>query len=720
MKLYLIMLCTICSLAVYAQEKITIQITDRQTKQALPFVTIINGSNTFLATSDSLGQASVSLPDGMNKLSFIMTGYIRLDTAITLPGITLLSVSLEPDAEALDEVVIVTSTRNNQNIENSPLKVEVLGATELGEEAGIKPGNIASILGDVSGVQIQQSSATSGNSNVRIQGLDGRYTQILRDGMPLYDGFSGGFGILTVPPLDLKQIELIKGSASTLYGGGAIGGLVNLVSKRPTFKQSVDAIINYTTLKEYNTNLYLAKRNNKIGYTMFTGYTGQKAVDVNNDGLSDVPNMGSLLIHPRMFYYPSDKTVISLGYSGSFDDRKGGDMRVLQNDGDSLHKYYEQNTSQRHTGEYLVEQYMGNEIKLTVKGNLSNFNRIVNSSSYSLEGNQTSYFNEASVLVPMGRNDLVTGITVVGDDYIATKPDTALLKSYSNFTIGAFGQYSLHIRERTTVEAGLRTDWHRTYGLFALPRVAVFHRFSEHWAARAGFGMGYKVPNPLVQQNIDYNPMYLLPVTTSVKREMAYGYNAEANYKKEWDNGISLFVNQAFFLTQVERPIIFQQAANATISLINASSPVVSKGSDTYVKLELHHWELYLGYTLTDARNTYLPANTFVPLTPRHRGAFVVVKEIEKKWRFGLEGSYFGNQYRYDATTTPGYFFIAAMVQRNIGKHIAVVLNGENLLDYRMSRVESLYNGSITNPAFKPLWAPIDGRVINISLRWKL
>src|SRR6202008_333350 len=103
------------------------------------------------------------------------------------------------------------------------------------EENTIRPANIASILGDVSGGQIQQSSATSGNSNVRIQGLDGRYTQILRDGMPLYDGFSGGFGILTVPPLDLKQIELIKGSASTLYGGGAIGGLINLVSKRPTF-----------------------------------------------------------------------------------------------------------------------------------------------------------------------------------------------------------------------------------------------------------------------------------------------------------------------------------------------------------------------------------------------------------------------------------------------------------------------------------------------------
>src|ERR1700744_913759 len=117
------------------------------------------------------------------------------------------------------------------------MKVEVIGSEDMREENTIKPANIASILGDVSGVQIQQSSAVSGNTNVRIQGLNGQYTQILRDGMPLYDGFSGGFGILQIPPLDLKQVELIKGSASTLYGGGAIAGLINLISKRPTEEQ---------------------------------------------------------------------------------------------------------------------------------------------------------------------------------------------------------------------------------------------------------------------------------------------------------------------------------------------------------------------------------------------------------------------------------------------------------------------------------------------------
>jgi iron complex outermembrane receptor protein/outer membrane receptor for ferrienterochelin and colicins len=94
--------------------------------------------------------------------------------------------------------------------------------------------------------------------------------------------------------------------------------------------------------------------------------------------------------------------------------------------------------------------------------------------------------------------------------------------------------------------------------------------------------------------------------------------------------------------------------------------------------------------------------------------------EIESKWRFGIEGSLTGKQYRYDYTKTPAYFFAAAMLQRNFSKHLILVLNIENIFDYRMSRIESLYTGSISNPTFKPLWAPIDGRVANISLRWKL
>lgn len=640
--------------------------------------------------------------------------------AIFFPILAFSQDTARTDVKDLEEVVIISSTRNNEKIENSPLKVEVLGHEELSEEASIKPGNIASILGDVSGVQIQQSSATSGNSNVRIQGLDGKYTQILRDGMPLYDGFSGGFGILTIPPLDLQQIELVKGAASTLYGGGAIGGLINLVSRKPKMTQEADVLLNYTSLQEFNVNAYAAKRNKKLGYTLFAGFNNQQAKDVNKDGLSDLAASNSLIVHPRLFCYLSEKTIISIGYTGTFDDRKGGDMLVLQNKADTLHQYYEQYISGRHTGEYQADHTFANSIKLTLKGNYSSFDKNTSTNTFRLKGSQASYYDEASVYVPVGKSNLVAGVNIVGDSYHTTYPDTIALRSFSNLTAGVFGQFGWHIKDNTIIEAGLRLDAHNKYGVFVLPRIALFHRFNEHWATRAGFGMGYKTPNPLVQQTLEYNVQDLLPVNSLVKAERSYGYNAELNYKKEWSAHRSLFINEALFYTQVDDPILFQTVGGGKIAMANASGMLQSMGSDTYIQLQLGGWELYAGYTYTDARRKYLSANSFMPLTPRHRMAYVVVKEFGEKWRIGLEGSYMGSQYRYDNTKTPGYFFAAGMIQYKAGKHIILVLNGENLLDYRMSKIESLYNGSITNPMFKPLWAPIDGRVINLSIRWKL
>lgn len=705
-------------IAAMAQQKIQVRIVDQASKEALEAVTI-SCQNKWIGTTDSTGTTIIELPGAQHPLRFALMGYEQIDTIISMPYLTELTICMSSSAASLEEVTILSSTRSNQNMESSPMKVEVLGAEEMSEEAAIKPGNIASILGDVSGVQIQQSSATSGNSNVRIQGLGGKYTQILRDGMPLYDGFSGGFGILSVPPLDLKQIELIKGSASTLYGGGAIGGLVNLISKRPNAKQEADLILNYTSLKELNANVYLSKRNRKLGYTLFAGYTNQQAVDVNKDGLSDVARNNALLLHPKLFYYPSDNTIVSLGYSGSFDDRNGGDMLVLDSRADAVHQYFERNKTQRHTAEYFVEHFLNGKAKLTVKGNLSNFSKLNASNINSLKGNQLSYYNEASVYKPFEKSELVLGINVVGDNYETIAPDTALLQRFTNLTAGLFSQYSVHIQEKTTLELGMRLDLHQRYGLFALPRIAAFHRFNQHWAARVGFGVGYKVPNPLVPQNYEINVFDLLALNNTVRSEISYGYNAEFNYKKEWGEHTSIFVNQAFFLTNIERPILFNQTLSGRIDLVNASANISSKGFDTYVKMKLWDWELYLGCTFTDARNHYLPANTFIPLTPKIRGAFVVVKEFAEHWRIGIEGSYTGSQYRYDYTKTPSYVFLAAMIQRNIGRHISLVLNGENLLDYRMSKIESLYTGTITAPAFKPLWAPIDGRVVNVSLRWK-
>jgi iron complex outermembrane receptor protein/outer membrane receptor for ferrienterochelin and colicins len=236
---------------------------------------------------------------------------------------------------------------------------------------------------------------------------------------------------------------------------------------------------------------------------------------------------------------------------------------------------------------------------------------------------------------------------------------------------------------------------------------------------RAGVGMGYKIPNPFAQQDIEYNPLTISYYPQNLKPEMSYGYNLEGNYKKEWDKYHTLFINHAFFLTQVKDPLTLVPISNNLTQLLNVGSELSTMGFDTYIKVVLKKWELYGGYTYTNATSKYMP-NGKVPLTPANRMAFVIVKEIAEEWRFGLEGSFTGSQYRYDGSSTPSYMFMALMAQHNFSKHLSVVLNCENLLDYKMSKVESVYTGTITNPAFKPLWAPIDGRVINLSVRWKL
>lgn len=703
----------------FSQSNLRIKVLNKKDNSPIESVSI-SAENKTLGVTDKYGMATLSLSNGIVRLHFTSIGFEYTDTSISIPVKDTILIFLSERAKEMEVITIIASTRNNQRIENSPLKVEVLGREEMDEESSLVPSGIASILGDVSGVQIQQSSLTSGNVNIRIQGLDGRYTQILKDGMPLYDGFSGGFGVLSIPPLDLKQVELIKGSASTLFGGGAIGGLVNIISRTPTQKQNAVVSLNQTTLKETNFNTFFSRRYKKLGYTFFGGYNYRKAVDVNHDGLSDVPDLNGLVIHPRIFWYPDNKTTVTTGFTGTYEVRNGGDMVVLEGRPDAIHQYFEKNTTKRNSFELTAQRKITEKNSIEFKSSLSAFNRNISSNEINFTGRQMNYFTELSLLQNFKKGNLVTGINVTGEQFKKITQNIPL-NDYSNSTVGVFAQNTWNINHYTTIEAGLRDDYQFTYGNFLLPRIAVFHRLNEHWATRAGVGFGYKVPNALAPQTTDYPIQDILPLLPSINAEKSIGYNAEFNYKTEWDDQNEIFINQAFFLTQLNNPLIGSLNNNNKVVFQNMSKPVITKGSDTYIQANINGWEFYAGYTLTIAERKYLADSQFIPLTPKNRLAFTIVKEAEKaQLRFGIEGSYTGRQHREDFSLTPGYMFMAAMISKEIGEHVTVVLNGENILNYRQSKVESLFTGSISDPVFKPLWAPVEGRVINLSVKWQL
>ncbi len=711
-------ICMLFVLAInsFAQDA-TVQFTviDKDTKQPLENVSVKPAMQA-AGKTDKKGTITYQLFP-QEDFTFSIIGYVTQTIKANLANII---VELQKSEAKLEEVTIVSSTRNYQRIENSPLKVEVLGRDDMEEESTIKPANIASIIGDVSGVQIQQTSATNGNSNVRIQGLGGQYTQILKDGMPLYEGFSGGLGALSIPPLDLKQVELIKGSASTLYGGGAIGGLVNIISRKPNAKQDAVILLNASTLNEKNGNVYFAKKYKKVGYTFFAGYTNQQAVDVNKDGLSDVAKNKSINIHPKLFLYPTNNTSIAIGNNTSFDNGLGGDMQYIKNNFiNGGTQFFEKNITARTSTDFVLNSLLAKHYKLEVKSSFSNFNREIITNIHQFKGKQNNFFSEASILFPYKKHNIVVGVNFNAESFTIKPSQPILITDFSNNTFGLFVQNTIKFNEHTILEAGIRNDVTKNYGNAFLPRLAFIHHINIHWGMRAGIGFGYKIPNALNTQIADVPIQTILPISTSVNAEKSIGYNAEINYKYNWNEN-ELFINHAFFLTNITSPIITAENNLQQTYYLNAPKSISSKGFDTYVKLKLEALELYAGITYTIAKRNYLSSNSYVPYTPKTRAALTAMQEIDGGWRAGIEASYNGFQYRNDGTKTPAYLFMAGLVEKKFAKHFTAVLNCENILDYRQSKKEALYTGSISTPSFNTLWAPIDGRVINLAIKWSL
>ena len=338
-------------LSVMAQHTLRLQLKDAETKEALVGAAVRVESTGQGAASDAEGIVTLTdVPAGDQILIFSYVGYETERVTIHFPheGEQPVEFLLEPDEEMLDEVVVV-SVRGTRTIQNVPTRVEFISGEELDEKGSMKPGDIRMLLNESTGIITQQTSAISGNASIRIQGLDGRYTQILKDGFPVFAGAASGLGLLQTPPLDLKQVEIIKGASSTLYGGGAIAGLVNLISKEPEEERDWGIHLNGTTGKGLDVSTFFGQRFDRVGSTVFAAYNRNWAYDPSDTGFTAIPKFDRFTLNPRLFLYFNDRTEMSLGLNSMLENRLGGDIRYVQGHGDSEHCYFERNKTQRHS-----------------------------------------------------------------------------------------------------------------------------------------------------------------------------------------------------------------------------------------------------------------------------------------------------------------------------------------------------------------------------------
>ena len=717
----IVILLTLLPFFAKAQNTLKAIIKNEKTKEVLIGVSVFIKGTQNGTTSDTSGFAELkNIPNGKQTIIFNSIGFTSIEKNITFPQSTAIEIYLEPSTEELEEVKVVSSTRSSRNIKNIPTRIETIVAGELEEKSVMQPGNIKMLLTESTGIQTQQTSQVSGNASIRIQGLDGKYTQLLQDGFPLYSGFASGLSILQIPPLNLKRVEVIKGSTSTLYGGGAIAGLINLITKEPTDKREISFLANVNQTNATDVSSFYSVRYKKTGLTIYAASNFQKAFDVNKDGFSDIPKFSRYTINPKFFYYPNDKTTFSFGINAGFEKRTGGDMQVINNKADATHSFFETNNSSRYSTQAKFEKVFTNKNILTIKNSVGYFNRAIQRQSYNFEGQQVATFSEVNYLIPKEKSEWNIGTNFVSDNFkqvntVANKLD------YSNAAFGIFAQNNLKVSDKFIVESGLRLDVTNRNNIFPLPRLSFLYKITDKLTTRFGGGLGYKTPTIFSEETEEKAFQNINPLDFSkVSPEKSYGLNADVNYKATIFDEVNFSINQLFFYTIIKNPLVLNPiTASNNFAFENTNGNIESKGFETNIKLRFKDVSAYIGYTFIDATRNFNNISTVNPLTAKHRINANLMYELNEKLRIAYEVFYVGQQYLTNSEKVRDYWVMGVSGEYKF-KHFSLFINLENFLDSRQSRWENLYSGTIQNPQFREVYTPTDGIIFNGGLKLRL
>ena len=660
------------------------------------------------------GRAVLALPAGPQQITARKLGFNPATAAVTVrAGVdTTVTLTLEEAAEEL-EAIVVTSTRTGRRIEDEPVRVEVLAREEIEEKMLMTPGDVAMMLNETSGLRVQPTSPSLGGASVRVQGLRGRYTQVLADGLPLYGGQSGALSLLQIPPMDLGQVEVIKGAASALYGGTALGGVVNLISRRPADDREL--LLNQTTLGGTDAVGWASGApSERWGYTLLGSVHRQGQNDRDGDGWADLAGYRRAVVRPRLFWNGGQGRTVFVTAGGMAEDREGGTVEgATTPEGTG---FREELTTRRVDAGAVASLLLPGGRLVAVRGSAMGQRHGHRFGEVGEDDVHGTGFTEASlsgtdaghtwVLGGAYQFERYDGRDVEGFDYTYTIPS---LFAHDEYAAAGW----------LTLAASGRMDWHSDYGAFFSPRVSVLLRPGE-WTARLSAGTGYYAPTPFTEETEAVGLSRLDPLE---------GLEAERARSFSVDVGRALGpveVNATVFGSRIEDALQVRETGTGRFALANAAGTTRTWGTELLARY--HREGVHLTATHTFVRATEPspdgPGRREVPLTPRHALGLVGMWEAEGRGRIGMEFYYTGvqaledNPYRDESRP---YVVVGALAEWRV-KRARLFVNLENLTNTRQTRYDPLLRPS-RSPEGRwttDVWAPLEGRVINAGVRLEL
>jgi iron complex outermembrane receptor protein len=312
----------------------------------------------------------------------------------------------------------------------------------------------------------------------------------------------------------------------------------------------------------------------------------------------------------------------------------------------------------------------------------------------------------------------IAGLNLLTDDFDEKQHSTMPLRNYHYNTVGVFVQNSWTPSSTLSFETGIRMDHVKQYGFEILPRFSGMLKITPRLTARLGGGLGYKTPTVFNEDAEKVQFQNILPINElTTTDEKSIGGNLDFNFKTNIGH-VGLTINQLFFYTLLDKPLILTRTA-ANYEFVNASGHIDTKGIETNLRLLYKNFKLFVGYTYADVNSHFDHVKSWFPLTARHRLNNVLIYEHEGSLKIGLEGYYFSPQKLNDGAIGKSYWIFGLMAEK-LWKKFSLFINFENFTDTRQTKFDTIYTGTIDNPVFRDIYAPVDGFVVNGGIKIKL
>jgi outer membrane receptor for ferrienterochelin and colicins len=637
--------------------------------------------------------------------------------------------------------IVISGNMNGIKKSESIIPIENISCTHL--QKNPTPSLFES-LSIINGVQPQVNCNVCNTGDIHINGMEGPYTLVLIDGMPIVSGLSSVYGLSGIPSSLIERVEIIKGPASSLYGSDAMGGIINVITKNPNKSPKFSFDNMTTSWLENNTDfgykVKLKEKTSILGGINVFNYN-QKS-DYNKDGFTDIPVQNRASLFSKIQYKHLDKASSEFGIRGLIENRWGGQTNWNEQWAGSDSIYGEQIKTKR------IELIMKHQLIKSKKIMLqASFNHHKQNSFYGLtasNANQSTFFFQIYDNKTFNeRSNLLYGLSYKQINYDDNSISTVDILNNTNKPAitklpGLFSQYTLSLNSKISLLTGYRYDYEQVHKHIHSPRLGLKIKINTKQSLRYNYGTGFRVVNLFTEDHAALSGARKTIIEENLNPEKSYNHTLHHAFND------SLFkspftLETSLFYTYFSNKILGDFISNPDeIRYRNLDGFAVSKGFSISLDYNLREQiKINLGTTIMDVYSISENVKQTQFRAPKYSGTFAITYLLNKH-SFDLTGNWNGpmrlptlpNDYRPEFSTS---FAIINIQHTYSFKKIILNTGLKNLLNFIPKDViirpfdpfDKYVNDPINNPnnyTFDPTYnyTSLQGIRFFIGIKYKI